>query len=317
VTTRLKRLPVALWWTAGGVAAVLLALALMRPKPAADGLSPANKRAATASSAQIASRSEPSTAAVAALGRLEPAGDVRTLAAPSGSGAMSPRIDQLLVKEGDWVKRGQVLASFDNRPGLLAQKQLLQVRRNSLASQVRILETQIARFRGLSRSAINPASDLDAREIQLRDLRGRLNETQAELNKLNTDLSLSQLRSPIDGAVLRILSRAGERPGNSGILQVGANQRMEAVAEVYESDIARIRIGQPVLLQSESGGFTGTIAARVLRISPQVRQRSVLSTDPSADADARVVDVRLSLDPAQASRLNRLAGLKVIARFQP
>jgi len=252
-----------------------------------------------------------------ALGRLEPAGDVRTLAAPSGSGAMSPRIDQLLVKEGDWVKRGQVLASFDNRPGLLAQKHLLQVRRNSLASQVRILETQIARFRGLSRSAINPASDLDAREIQLRDLRGRLNETQAELNKLNTDLSLSQLRSPIDGAVLRILSRAGERPGNSGILQVGANQRMEAVAEVYESDIARIRIGQPVLLQSESGGFTGTIAARVLRISPQVRQRSVLSTDPSADADARVVDVRLSLDPAQASRLNRLAGLKVIARFQP
>jgi HlyD family secretion protein len=92
---------------------------------------------------------------------------------------------------------------------------------------------------------------------------------------------------------------------------------MEAIAEVYESDVARIRIGQTVLLESESGGFKGTLRARVLRISPQVRQRQVLSTDPSADADARIVEVRLGLDPAQLQKVAALAGLKVIARFQP
>jgi len=55
----------------------------------------------------------------------------------------------------------------------------------------------------------------------------------------------------------------------------------------------------------------------VLRISPQVRQRRVLSTDPTGDADARVVEVRVRLAPESAARVSRLAGMKVIARFKP
>ena len=100
-------------------------------------------------------------------------------------------------------------------------------------------------------------------------------------------------------------------------LELGATDRMEAVAEVYESDINRVRVGQPVTLLSENGGFSGSLQARVLRISPQVRQRQVLSTDPTGDADARVVEVRLALDPEAAARVDDLAGLKIIARFSP
>ena len=92
---------------------------------------------------------------------------------------------------------------------------------------------------------------------------------------------------------------------------------MEAVAEVYESDINRVRVGQSVRLTSENGGFNGTLQARVLRISPQVSQRQVLSTDPTGDADARVVEVRLALDPQAVARVRNLAGLKLIARFNP
>jgi HlyD family secretion protein len=173
------------------------------------------------------------------------------------------------------------------------------------------------RYRGLTRSGANPAGDLDDREIQLSDKRARLSEARAELTKLDTELALSQLRSPIDGLVLRVVAQPGERPNGNGILEVGANQTMEAVAEVYESDISRVRLGQRVRLESESGGYKGTVMARVIRISPQVRQRQVLSTDPSADADARIVEVRLALDPAESNRLRSLAGLKVIARFEP
>jgi HlyD family secretion protein len=102
-----------------------------------------------------------------------------------------------------------------------------------------------------------------------------------------------------------------------GILELGATDRMEAVAEVYESDIDRVRVGQSVRLTSENGGFDGSLQARVLRISPQVRQRQVLSTDPTGDADARVVEVRLELDPSAVAKVRDLAGLKVIARFTP
>jgi HlyD family secretion protein len=89
------------------------------------------------------------------------------------------------------------------------------------------------------------------------------------------------------------------------------------VVEVYESDIQRVRLGQAVRLNSENGGFDGSLAGRVSRISPQVRQREVLSTDPTGDADARIVEVRVRLDPADAQRVQTLTGLKVIARFDP
>ena len=77
----------------------------------------------------------------------------------------------------------------------------------------------------------------------------------------------------------------------------------------------RIRLEQPVTLASENGGFKGTLQGRVIRISPQVRQRQVLSTDPTGDADARVVEVRVQLDPDSAAWVTSLAGMKVIARF--
>ena len=76
-----------------------------------------------------------------------------------------------------------------------------------------------------------------------------------------------------------------------------------------------MRLGQPVSLISENGGFQGNLSGEVIRISPQVRQRAVLSTDPTGDADARVVEVRVALTAADSQRVRDLTGLKVIARL--
>jgi HlyD family secretion protein len=271
---------------------------------------------APAATAKV-SRSPAPVEGVSALGRLEPAGDVRRLAAPISGMAGSPRLTALLVQEGDRVQRGQLLASFDNRPGLLADRTLLKTRISNLEQQVRLLERDTARYRSLARGGVTASADMDNREIRLIGLRGDLSQARAQLAKVQTDLVLSELRSPLDGTVLRILARPGERPTDSGVLELGASDRMEAVAEVYESDISRVRVGQRVTLISENGGFSGTLAATVLRIAPQVRQRVVLSTDPTGDADARVVEVRLALAPEAVARVRDLAGLKVIARFRP
>jgi HlyD family secretion protein len=92
---------------------------------------------------------------------------------------------------------------------------------------------------------------------------------------------------------------------------------MEAELEVYESDIDRVRIGQQAKLRSENGGFSGQLNGRVFRIDPQVRQREVLSTDPTADTDARVVIVRISLDNNDRKKVGNLSGLKVIGNLKP
>lgn len=301
------------WLLAGGGLVAVLAVVLL-------GRSLQQSRQAPAQSAKPAAAARPAAApaeGVSALGRLEPAGDVRKLAAPMIGMAGSPRLTALLVQEGERVKRGQLLASFDNRPSLLADQRLLQTRIANLTQQLGLLERDTIRYRRLAQGGATPRGDLDNREIKLIDLRGELSQARAELAKVQTDLVLSELRSPIDGTVLRISARPGERPGDAGVLELGATDQMEAVAEVYESDIDRVRVGQPVTLISENGGFTGQLRARVLRISPQVRQRATLSTDPTGDADARVVEVRLALEPSAAAQVHDLAGLKIIARFSP
>jgi len=255
--------------------------------------------------------------AVAALGQLEPAGDIRNLAAPNAGMAGTPRVASLQVNEGDVIKRGQVLASFDNREGLLADLERVDAQLRSLDQEIRLQSIEVQRFTKAATWGAAELSLVDNKREELVRLQGQRDQALAERKGLQADLVLSQLISPIDGLVLKLHARAGERPGEEGVMDVGASQDMQASIEVYESDIARISIGQSVRLTSENGGFRDELTGRVLRISPLIEQRSVLSTDPTGDADARVVVVDVALAPEDAAKVSRLAGLKVIARFEP
>lgn len=293
------------WRSAGGAAALVLAfVAIGRvfDRPAAPPPPPVV---------------QPRIESVSALGRLEPAGDVRQLAAPMGSMGGSPRLSSLSVQEGDRVKRGQLLATFDNRPGLLADLEAINARISTLDREIAMQQREVGRYQQAAREGAASMVVLEEKQDELVKLEGQRRQALAERRGVEVDLKDSQLRSPIDGTILRIYARPGERPGSEGILAVGASDRMEAIAEVYESDIGRIRLGQSASLISENGGFSGKLKAEVVRISPQIRQRDVLSTDPTGDADARIVEVRLALDPADAKRVQQLSGLKIIARFDP
>ena len=52
---------------------------------------------------------------VAALGQLEPAGDVLELAAPTAGQPGTPRVSTSFVSAGEAITKGQVLAMFDNK----------------------------------------------------------------------------------------------------------------------------------------------------------------------------------------------------------
>ena len=107
-------------WLLAGAGVVLLAL-LIQSRTARKPAAPA-KPVAALTPAPV--RDE----AVAALGRLEPNGDVRRLAAPISGIGGSPVLTALLVQEGDRVRQGQLLARFDTRPGLLADQRKLRTR---------------------------------------------------------------------------------------------------------------------------------------------------------------------------------------------
>ena len=255
--------------------------------------------------------------AVAALGQLNPLGEVRKLAAPNSGKGGTPRLSKLLIGEGDSVYKEQILAVFDNRPKLEANLKSAQANLNILMSEISIKKREINRYQTLVDKGAVARIVLDKMKDDLSISETRILKLKSAIDAIEVDLEQTQLKSPIDGIVLQILVREGERPNSSGVINVGANQLMEALIEVYESDIDRVQIGQAVDLISENGGFDGTFRGQVSRISPQVRQRRVLSTDPTGDADSRVVEVRVKLDNSSAKKVSHLTGMKVIARFQP
>ena len=215
------------------------------------------------------------------------------------------------------VTRGQVLARFDNRAGLQADLDELDAEIASLMEEITMQELEVSRYGKAAQWGAASLVLLEEKQNELIRLEGRQDQAKARRRGLKADFDRSELIAPLDGLVLEVHAREGEKPGAEGVLDLGASQRMQARIEVYESDIARIALDQSVKLSSENGGFSGHLKGRVIQISPQVQQREVLSTDPTGDADARVVEVLVALDDDDARRVLRLAGLKVIARFKP
>jgi HlyD family secretion protein len=85
---------------------------------------------------------------------------------------------------------------------------------------------------------------------------------------------------------------------------------MMVVAEVYETDILRVRPGQQATISNRALPET-TLQGRVERVGLQIGKKDVLNTDPAADVDARVVEVYIRLDPESSARVAGLTNLQV------
>ena len=259
----------------------------------------------------------PTITAVAALGQLAPSGEIRQLAAPISQFGSSPRITELLVNEGDFVKKGDVLAIFENREKLISDFD----RNNNLIltidDEISLKQDQIKRYELALSKDVYSFVNLSKRKNELLNLQKQKINHIGDKKNIEIDLFNSKLHSPIDGFILEINTRVGERPKNEGILDIGSSQKMEALIEVYESDIDRVFISQNVVLSSENGGFQKKLKGKVIRISPQVKQRKVLSTDPTGDADSRIIEVLVKLDQDSIDTVQNYAGMKVIAKFIP
>jgi len=259
----------------------------------------------------------PPITAVAALGQLYPSGDIRQLAAPISQFGSYPRVVEILVNEGTFVKKGDILAIFENREKLISDLERNENLINTINDEIALKKDQIQRYELALKNDAYSFVQFSQKKDELLKLQKQKINLIGDQKNIKIDLFNSKLRSPIDGFILEINTRVGERPKNEGILDIGSSQKMEALIEVYESDIDRVFISQNVELSSENGGFQKILKGNVIRISPQVKQRKVLSTDPTGDADSRIIEVLVKLDQDSIDIVQNYAGMKVIAKFIP
>jgi HlyD family secretion protein len=115
------------------------------------------------------------------------------------------------------------------------------------------------------------------------------------------------LYAPIDGRILNIKVKPGEEVSGDPLLTMGDTERMRAVAEVYETDIAQVRVGQTATVTSRA--LPRRLTGRVVRIGSMIFKNDVLNVDPAARADARVVEVWIDLD--DSALVDQLTNLTV------
>jgi len=273
-------------------------------------------------------------ASVSALGRLQPQGGIIRIGAPSTAEAISgSMLTILLVKEGDDVKAGTLLAVTDSAAALTARKSqsqaehqtairaaeaiqsqadeacvLADVARREAERRVHLLEkklaseeeTELALGQAEATAASCTAALAHARvsESEIEVAKARVAVAQAELDR-------AYIKSPVNGRILDVLVQTGEFVGAEGLLELGRVDKMYAIAEVYETDIRRVKVGQTATVSSAA--LPRVLNGKVELIRHKVQKQDVTGTDPAADQDARIIEVEILLDdPEPAAALTHL-----------
>lgn len=140
-----------------------------------------------------------------------------------------------------------------------------------------------------------------------------LDAARAVVARAESDLQKSRAVSPIDGTVLTIHVRPGERPGTQGIMNLGDIDRMTAEVEVYQNQIGLVQKGDRVQVTAEA--LPRPLEGTVSRIGLEVGRQVLTDTNPAANTDARVVKVYVDLDQAASELARRFTNLQVVARI--
>ncbi len=204
----------------------------------------------------------------------------------------------LLKKAESDFERHKALASkkvlsqsdFDETTANLnAQKELYQSQLQRLMSLKRIREEEVAMV----------ASELQA--------------AKAAVESAKAEVELQLIRAPMQGEVLEVHAYPGEVVGEEGLLALGAVDDMQVEAEVYLSDIPRLRLGAAASVTGEA--FHGKLQGTVVEIGRYSGTGSIFPVGPTESVDRRIVKVRIRLE--QPEKVSSLSNSQVEVVIQP
>ncbi|MEX0369456.1 MAG: HlyD family efflux transporter periplasmic adaptor subunit, partial [Tateyamaria sp.] len=182
------------------------------------------------------------------------------------------------------------------------------------------LDTAIARATEAARDVEKAGATLsrydangDGVQADIAVARANLQAARAGLTQSELDVEKAYVRASIDGTVLDIHVQPGERPDTDGVLDLGDTTRMTVEAEVYQTLIGRVVIGDPATITAPA--LRGALSGQVSAIGLEIGRQSITSDDPAANTDARVVDVIIALDAASSEQAKRLTNLQVVTRI--
>jgi HlyD family secretion protein len=189
-----------------------------------------------------------------------------------------------------------------NRINTTANKQLAEAKvalnRINTTSNKQISETQ---------GKLNSIAEIRPVDVAL--ARTEIESAIANLNRAKTELEAAYIRAPMAGQIIKIHTRVGEKIDKEGIADFAQTNKMMAVAEVYQTDISKVKLGQKAIITSQ--GFPGKLQGTVQQIGLQVNRQNVFSDQPGENLDSRIVEVKIRLTPEDSKKVSSLTNLQV------
>lgn len=149
----------------------------------------------------------------------------------------------------------------------------------------------------------------EVRSVDIQMAQAEVNAAQVSLTKAKKNLARATVKAPSNGQILQIYTRPGEQMSSDGIVALGQTAQMLVIAEVYQSDIHRVQIGQAATIRGQ--GFTGELKGKVVELGRQISRQQVFSGDPGENLDRRVVEVKIALKPTDSQQVANLSNLQV------
>jgi HlyD family secretion protein len=183
-----------------------------------------------------------------------------------------------------------------------AQEQLNESRAAGERTQ-RTLDAQLAE----AQSTLKEIEEVSPVDIQV--AQAELKQAQAAVGKAQADMELAYVRAPVNGEILDIHTRPGEALDEKGIAEIGQTEQMMVVAEIDQNDINQVKIGQKAAVTS--GVFSEKLHGKVHQVGSLIRKNDIFDTDPAADEDSRVVEVKILLNSKDSQKVAKLTNLEV------
>lgn len=278
-------------WGAAALVVALIGVGVVRALAArsAQQASVATASAAKAQTTVELAASDVVTAKVLDLSMGLPiSGSLRAVNSAVVKARVAGELQGLSVREGDWVKAGQVIAQVDATEYRSRVRQA-QEQADSAKAQIDIAQRQWDNNKALVDQGFISKTALDTSLNNFNAAQANHKAALAAVEVARKSLDDTVLRAPISGQVAQRLAQPGERVGiDARVIEVVDLSRLELEATLSAGDSVAVRVGQQALLRIE--GSAKAVTAKVVRINP------------SAQAGSRSVLAYLALDDATGLR---------------
>jgi HlyD family secretion protein len=158
------------------------------------------------------------------------------------------------------------------------------------------------------------------KEVRPEDITTANNELRkavAARDRASQEFGFATVRAPQNGRILRIIVRPGDKVSDEGILEMADTSRMVVTAEVYQTDMRMIGMGQGATITAD--GIEGSLRGKVYQVIPQVQKQTVFAGEPGENQVQRVFEVKLhlQLNESEQKRIGYASNLQVNVVFEP